>query len=96
MAANFEITCPCCDSTIVIDRLSGEVLWHKVRETKSVNSLESMVSGLEAQKTEAAKRFERQLDAQKDRGRILEERFKEAMQRVDKSDKKPINPFDLD
>ncbi len=93
---NFEITCPCCASTIVVDRLTGEVLLHKVKETRTTGSLESMVSNLEVQKTEAAKRFDRQLESQKDRGRILEEKFKEALERADKSDKPPINPFDLD
>ncbi len=94
---NFEIQCPCCESTIVIDRLSGEVLLHKVKEVKAAGgSLESMVAGLETQKSEAAKRFEKQLESQKDRARILEERFKEALQRAEKSDEKPVNPMDLD
>lgn len=96
MAKNFEIECPCCETTIVIDRLSGEVLLHKVKEKKVTGTLESMVSGLEAQKSEAEKRFERQLESQKDRARILEEKFKEAMQRAEKSDKPHINPFDID
>ena len=92
---NFEITCPCCEATIVIDRLSGEVLLHKVKEHRGPGgSLEKMVAGLEAQKSEAAKRFDRQLDAQKDRARILEERFKEALQRAEKSDEKYVNPMD--
>ena len=97
MAKNFEIHCPCCESLIVIDRLTGEVLLHKQKE-RPVNSssLESMVSNLEAQKNEAAKRFEKQLESQKDRARILEERFKEAMQRAEKDDKPLVNPFDLD
>ena len=94
--ANFEITCPCCEATLVIDRVSGEVLLHKAKEIKTTGTLESMVSGLEAQKSEAAKRFERQLESQKDRSRILEEKFKEAMQRAEKSDKPLINPMDLD
>jgi len=94
--ANFEITCPCCQSTIVIDRLSGEVLLHKAKEVKVTGSLESMVAGLETQKSEAAKRFEKQLESQKDRSRILEERFKEAMERAEKSDEKFINPMDMD
>jgi uncharacterized protein YPO0396 len=55
-----------------------------------------MVSKLEEQKSEAAKRFDRQLDAQKDRARILEERFKEAMQRAEKDDTPHVNPMDMD
>jgi len=96
MAKNLEITCPCCEATIVIDSLSGEVLLHKAKETKSNTSLEAMVSNLETQKSEAARRFEKQLESQKDRSRILEERFKEAMKRAEQSDKPHINPMDLD
>jgi len=97
MAKNFEITCPCCEATIVIDRVSGEVLLHKAKETKSSLSLEAMVSNLDAQKSDAAKRFEKQLESQKDRSRILEERFKEAVQRAEKEpDKKHVNLMDLD
>jgi hypothetical protein len=93
---NFEITCPCCEATIVVDRLNGEVLLHKVKEKRSGGSLDSMVAGLETQKSEAAKRFDRQLESQKDRARILEERFKEALERAEKSDDKYVNPMDMD
>ncbi len=96
MAKNFEIVCPCCQATIVVDRLSGEVLLHKAKEIRSSGTLESMVAGLESQKSEAAKRFDRQLESQKDRARILEERFKEALERAEKSDEKFINPMDMD
>ena len=93
---NFEITCPCCQATIVVDRISGEVLLHKAKEVKTAGSLESMVAGLETQKSEAARRFDQQIESQKDRARILEERFKEAMKRADQSDKPLVNPMDLD
>ncbi len=96
MAKNFEIVCPCCEALIVIDPLNGEILLHKAKETKSTQSLESMVSNLETQKSEMEKRFEKQMESQKDRARILEEKFKEAVKRADKSDKPLINPMDLD
>ena len=96
MSKNFEILCPCCSATLVVDRISGEVLLHKAKETRTTGSLESMVAGLEAQKSEAAKRFDKQLESQKDRGRILEEKFKEALERAEKSDEKYVNPMDMD
>ena len=96
MAKNFEIVCPCCEATVVIDRLTGEVLLHKAKERKAGGSLESMVAGLDAQKSEMEKKFEREIASQKDRSRILEEKFKEAMERAEKSDKPIINPMDLD
>jgi len=96
MAKNFEIECPCCEALIVIDRLSGEVLLHKAKEKKSNQSIESMVANLQTQKSEMDKFFDKQIESQKDRARILEEKFKEAMERADKSEKPPINPMDLD
>jgi len=96
MAANFEITCPCCDATLIIDRTSGEVLLHKAKERRTGGSLESMVAGLESQKSEMEKKFDREMASQKDRSRILEERFKEAMQRAGEDDKPVINPMDMD
>lgn len=96
MASNFEIHCPCCEAFIVVDRVSGEVLLHKAKQSAPTASLEAMVSELSARKGELSKRFERNLESQKDRGRILEEKFKEAMERADKSDKPMPNPLDLD
>ena len=93
---NFEIICPCCEATIIVDRLSGEVLLHKAKENRNKESFEAMVSNLETQKSEMAKRFDKNIEAQKDRSRILEEKFKEAMERAEKSDKPVINPMDLD
>ena len=81
----------------MIDRLSGEVLLHKAKEVKSGLSLESMVSNLEVQKSEMAKRFEKNIESQKDRSRILEEKFQEAMKRAEKDKDKPyMNPLDID
>ena len=94
MTTNFEITCPCCDATIVIDRSSGDVLLHKAKEKKAGGSLESMVAGLESQKSEMEKKFDREMASQKDRARLLDERFKEALQRADQSEKPPVNPMD--
>jgi hypothetical protein len=94
-ATKIEISCPCCEATIVIDRESGAILFHKQKERPSgAFSLESMVSNLESQRNEAARKFEKQIESQKDRSRLLEEKFKEALERADKSDKRPVNPMD--
>ena len=96
MAKNFEIICPCCESLIVIDRISGEVLLHKAKERKASGSLDSMVAGLETQKSEMQARFDREMASQKDRARLLEEKFQEALKRAEKSDAPLVNPMDLD
>jgi hypothetical protein len=55
-----------------------------------------MVAGLETQKSEMEKKFDREMASQKDRARILDERFKEAMQRAEKDDTPVWNPMDMD
>jgi hypothetical protein len=42
------------------------------------------------------KKFDREMAAQKDRSRILDERFKEAMQRAGDDDTPVLNPMDMD
>ena len=41
-ANNIEINCPSCESLIVVDRVTGEILLHKKKESKSGLSLEAM------------------------------------------------------
>ena len=91
-----EINCPCCEATIVLDRITGEILWSKEKVRSNKGSLEEMVSQLEAQKADAAKKFDKGIESQKDRARLLEEKFQEALKRADKSDKPMRNPLDLD
>ena len=55
-----------------------------------------MVKDLDAQRAESQSKFQKQSELEKDKARILEEKFKEAQKNVDKSDSKPLRDFDLD
>jgi len=90
-----KITCPCCDAALHIDQKTGDVLW-KEEKKKEYSSLSDMVKGLNAQQRENEATFNRQNVLQKDRSRLLDEKFKEAKKHVDKSDTKPLRDFDLD
>jgi uncharacterized Zn finger protein (UPF0148 family) len=97
MSDSLEILCPCCEAELVVDPASGEVLFHKQKERTRSKSLEEMVSAMENQKADRDKLFEKGIESQKDRQRILEARFREAMQRAEKEKDEPrINPLDLD
>ena len=90
-----KIVCPCCDAALHIDQKTGDVLW-KEEKKKEHSSLSDMVKGLNAQQRENDAMFNRQNAMQKDRSRLLDEKFKEAQKHVDKSDTKPLRDFDLD
>lgn len=96
MASNkLEITCPCCETRLQVDRQTGEVIWEE-RKQKSHSSLSDLVKGLDSQRKEQESLFKKQSEIQKERSRLLDEKFKEAQKKVDKSGDKPIRDFDLD
>ncbi len=90
-----EVICPCCESKLQVDKKTGEVLWEQKKET-AMPSLSDMVKGLDSQKREQESQFKKQNEAQKERNRLLGEKFKEAQKHVDKSDTRPLRDFDLD
>jgi len=92
-----NVTCSSCGAALLVDRQSGQVIWHEAKGKKAEpKSMKEMVNELETQRRETAEKFERERRALKDRGRILEQKVKESMKRVDKTGKPPIRPVDLD
>lgn len=92
----FTIICPCCESTLTIDAQTGAILAHEEKK-KPLAAFEDMVKDLDKQKQTREQIFSQELNSMKDRGRLLEEKFQEAMKRADKDkDKVYHNPLDLD
>jgi hypothetical protein len=55
-----------------------------------------MVKDLDAKRQQVAERFERERRALPERGRVLEEKVKESLKRVDPDAPPPLRPIDLD
>ena len=93
---NFEITCPCCEATLTVDAQTGAILSHE-EKVKPTASFDEMLKGLDKQKQQREQIFQQELGSLKDRERLLEEKFREAMKRAEKDKDKPfINPLDVD
>ncbi|KMP12086.1 2-nitropropane dioxygenase [Candidatus Nitromaritima sp. SCGC AAA799-C22] len=90
-----EVICPCCETKLQVDKKTGEVIWEK-RKEKVMPSLSDMVKDLDHHKKEQESLFKRRSEVQKDRDRLLEEKFKEAQKNVDKSSDLPLRDIDLD
>ena len=94
--SKFTIICPCYETTLTIDVQTGALLSHE-EKAKPVASFDEMVKGLDKQKQVREQIFAQELSSMKDRDRILEEKFQEAMKRAEKDKDKPYrNPLDLD
>ena len=94
----FSIICPCCEAAITVDAQTGAILAHE--EKKKVHgSFEDLAGELNKQKELREQIFSQEMSSMKDRERLLEEKFKEALKRADSDtdkDKPFRNPLDLD
>ncbi len=94
--SRFTIICPCCESKLTVDAQTGALISHE-EKTRPLASFDEMVKGLDKQKQVREQIFAQELNSMKDRDRILEEKFQEAMKRAEKDKDKPyLNPLDLD
>lgn len=92
----FSIVCPCCEATITIDSQTGAILSHEEKK-KILGSFEDLQGNLNKQKEHREQIFAQEQQAQKDRERLLEEKFREAMKRAGDDKDKPFrNPLDMD
>ena len=92
----FNVICPCCDATLTIDAQTGAIIAHE--EKKKVHgSFEDLAGELSKQKELRDQLFSQEMSSLKDRERLLDEKFKEAMKRAEGEPDKPFkNPLDLD
>ena len=94
-SGRMEIVCPCCETKLKVDKKTGEVIWEEKKQ-KAMPSLADMVKDHDAHKEEQVALFKKRSEVQKDRNRLLEEKFKEAQKHVDKSKDIPLRDIDLD
>ncbi|HVR99826.1 MAG TPA: hypothetical protein VMW27_24595 [Thermoanaerobaculia bacterium] len=102
MSENRKLTvrCPDCSSDLVIDAATGEVLSHRRPKQPPAGGkdLDALLRGLDEDKAKAEDIFQREVAAMKDRDRLMEEKFREAMRRAEEDPDQgpPRRPFDLD
>ncbi len=102
MAANSKLTvrCPECGSDLTVDAATGEVLAHRTpkRPPGGGHDFDSLLAGLESDRGRAEETFERARAAERDRDRLLAEKFQEALKRAEEEpdEAPPPRPFDLD
>ena len=98
--SKLTVTCPECGSDLAVDRATGAVLHHRPprRESGGEKDFDTLFAGLDESKARAEDVFAREVSAHKDRDRLMEEKFREAMRRAEEEpdDEPPIRPWDLD
>jgi hypothetical protein len=97
LKSEFEVACPCCGSTLVIDRDLGRIIEHREPERGDRPDLSKAQRILadEAARREAI--FEQSVTNEKTRGDALSRRFEEALKQAKQEPiTRPKRDFDLD
>ena len=96
MPRSLKVVCPCCDTLLIVDSETGDLLREERRKPREHRSLDEALDQVRAQKKEAEARLERAMDENKRRTEILEKKFEEARKKAAESDEPPPRPFDGD
>ncbi len=92
----FSIICPCCEAALIVDAQTGAILSHEEKK-KIHGSFDELRGELDKKKELREQLFAQEMSSQKDRERLLEEKFREAMKRAGDDKDVPFkNPLDLD
>ena len=97
LKSEFEVTCPCCDATLVIDTNLRRIVRHAepVRGDRPELSDAHRIVAEEAARRENL--FQQSVAAEKTRGDALSKRFEEALRQAKEEPiTKPTRDFDLD
>jgi hypothetical protein len=97
LKSEFEATCPCCQSTLVIDTNLKRVVRHvePIRADRPELSNATRILADEAARREAL--FQQSVTSEKTRGDALSKRFDEALKQARQEPvTRPARDFDLD
>ncbi len=94
---SFVVTCPCCQAKLTIDAALSAVVGHEVPPPKrTTESLGSAFDSLGKQSMERETRFQKQMEAERQKGKLLDRKFQEGLKKAKDSPDPPPRPFDYD
>ena len=97
LRTEFEVTCPCCQSTLAIDEGLKRVVRHVEPERPGKPRLDDAHQILAEAKARRDALFDQSVQSERTRGDALSRRFEEALkQAVQEPVTKPARDFDLD
>jgi hypothetical protein len=97
LRTEYEVLCPCCQSTLVIDEGLKRVVRHVQPERADKPKIDEAHSILAAEKARRDALFEQSVQSEKTRGDALSKRFEEALKQAKEEPvSKPQRDFDLD
>ena len=93
----FTIVCPCCDGKLTIDAELRAVIAHEPAPPKrAVADLGTALGALGTKAAEREARFRQQMEAESQKGKLLDRKFQEGLKKAKDTPDPPRRPFDFD
>jgi hypothetical protein len=97
LKSEIEVTCPCCQATLVVDTNLGRVIGHQEPERGNRPELSDAQRILAEEEARRESIFQQSVSHEKTRGDALSRRFEEALKQANQEPiTKPTRDFDLD
>jgi hypothetical protein len=94
---SFVIACPCCQAKLTIDPELGAVIAHEPPPPKrTVEDLGAAFDVLRTKSAEREARFREQMQAEGQKGKLLDRKFQESLKKAKDSPDPPKRPFDFE
>jgi hypothetical protein len=97
MAKDLRVECPCCRATLTIDTELGAVVSHEPPpRQRTVSDLDVALGSLKAKSAALDEKFRREMEAQGQKGKLLDRKFQEGLKKAKDSPDPPRRPFDYE
>ena len=94
---SFVVPCPCCGAKLTVDPEVRAVIAHEPPPAKrAMDDLGSALGALRSKAAEREERFRAQMEAESQKGKVLDRKFQEGLKRAKDSPDPPKRPFDYE
>ncbi len=93
----FDVECPCCQAVLKIDPETQAVIAHTVPEKpRAIEDLAAEVAKLKGASARREEIFQKQFEAEKSHGKVLEKKFDELFKQAKENPDQPPPKRDID
>jgi hypothetical protein len=95
--ASFVVPCPCCQAKLTIDPELRAVIAHEEPPRKRTTAdLGAALDQLRSKSAEREERFKQQMQAEADKGKLLDRKFQESLKKAKDSPDPPPRRYDYE
>jgi len=95
--SSFRVECPCCKAKLTIDPELAAVISHDPPPpTRSVGDLGAAFDKLRSRSAQIEERFRQGVEAEGQKGKVLDRKFQEGLKKAKDSPDPPKRPFDYE